>query len=107
MREATPRKRIKYDDRGKSGAAPTPRLTVREEEVLQWMAQGKRDAEIARIMNASPRTTEKHVASVLAKFSAETRGAAVSVYYERIIAELKNQIAQLGAELRRARKQRR
>ncbi len=52
-------------------------LTARECEVVGWIAQGKRDAEIAAILGCAPKTVGKHVEHLLAKLGAETRlGAA-------------------------------
>lgn len=51
-------------------------LTPRECEVVFWMAQGKRDAEIATIIGCAPKTVSKHAERVLAKFEAQTRLAA-------------------------------
>lgn len=53
-------------------------LTRRECEVLQWMAEGKRDREIAVILGISPRTVQDHVRHILAKLRVETRTAAVA-----------------------------
>ena len=53
-------------------------LTSRECEVLHWIAQGKRDSEIAAIIACSPATVGKHIENVLRKLHAENRGAAVS-----------------------------
>lgn len=53
-------------------------LTPREAEVLHWVAEGKRDAEIAIILGTATRTVCKHVERILAKLSAETRLAAVA-----------------------------
>jgi DNA-binding CsgD family transcriptional regulator len=53
-------------------------LTVREGEVLHWVIQGKRDAEIAAMLSTSPRTIQNHVRSILQKLNVETRtGAAL------------------------------
>lgn len=52
-------------------------LTPREAEVLHWLMQGKRDAEIAEILRASPRTIQKHVQNILVKLGVETRTAAI------------------------------
>lgn len=52
------------------------RLTRREAEILDWIAQGKRNAEIAIILGISHRTVGKHVEHVLAKLEVETRTAA-------------------------------
>ncbi len=55
-----------------------PGLTLREREVLQWIAEGKRDAEIAIILGIARRTVSKHVEHILAKIGCETRTAAIA-----------------------------
>src|SRR4051794_34699690 len=54
---------------GSAHAYPVPALTPRESEVLEWIAEGKRDSEIATILAASVRTIHKHVQRILAKLS--------------------------------------
>jgi DNA-binding CsgD family transcriptional regulator len=56
---------------------PFPQLTKRQNEVLRWMVEGKRNAEIARILSISPRTVEKHVVEILAGLKAENRATAI------------------------------
>jgi DNA-binding NarL/FixJ family response regulator len=51
-------------------------LTPREEEVLHWIHEGKRNGEIAIILKLSKRTVEKHVERILRKLNAETRTSA-------------------------------
>ncbi len=51
-------------------------LTAREQEVLNWIAEGKRNHEIAHILGISSRTVGKHVEHVLAKVGVENRTAA-------------------------------
>ncbi len=41
------------------------------------MVEGKRNAEIARILHLSPRTVEKHVAEILESFHAENRATVI------------------------------
>jgi DNA-binding CsgD family transcriptional regulator len=53
-------------------------LTQRECEVLHWMAQGKRDKEIAIILGISYRTVTHHVRAILEKLHVENRTAAVA-----------------------------
>ena len=65
--------------------AMATKLTSRELEVLRWVAQGKRNREIAAIMNISPRTIQKHVQSILVKLCVETRGAAAAIWFEEMI----------------------
>jgi len=65
------------------GPEPAPRhagrqaLTPRENEVLQWLAHGKTDAEIAALLGLSPRTVHKHLEHIYVKLGVETRTAAV------------------------------
>jgi DNA-binding CsgD family transcriptional regulator len=54
-------------------------LSRREAEVLHWMAQGKRDKEIAIILGISYRTVTHHVSAILQKLRVETRTAAVAL----------------------------
>ena len=56
-------------------------LTSREREILHWVAEGKRDSEIAAILNLSVRTVEQHVRSCLGKLNVETRTAACAVIW--------------------------
>jgi DNA-binding CsgD family transcriptional regulator len=64
-------------------AAPRPRfqplkvLSGRENEVLRWMLEGKRNAEIATILHLSPRTVEKHVQAILGALHVENRATAI------------------------------
>jgi len=55
-------------------AAP---LTPREREVLDWVAAGKTNRDVAAILGASPRTVEKHLERIYEKLGVETRTAAV------------------------------
>ena len=56
-------------------------LTPREREVLHWVAEGKRDAEIAVILGNSVRTVEQHVRICLRKLGVETRVAACAAIW--------------------------
>lgn len=55
-----------------------PPLTPREREVLLWLAEGKRDAEISAIIQARERTVKQHVRAILRKLGVETRTAAAA-----------------------------
>jgi DNA-binding NarL/FixJ family response regulator len=52
-------------------------LTRREQEVLQHVAAGATNADIARALHLSHRTVEHHVSAILAKLGATTRTGAV------------------------------
>lgn len=56
---------------------PLALFSQRKNEVLQWMVEGKRNAEIAKILHLSPRTVEKHVAEILAELQVENRAGAI------------------------------
>lgn len=62
-------------------AAPSPagELTAREREVLEWLGQGKTNAEIGIILGISLHTVKRHVEKVLAKTGVENRFAAALV----------------------------
>ena len=56
------------------------RLSAREHEVLQWIAAGKTNAEIAVILGISPHTAKHHVANVIEKLGVENRRGAMRAY---------------------------
>ncbi len=53
-------------------------LTSRELEVLGLVAEGLKNAEIAKRLVVSPRTVDHHVSAILRKLDASTRGEAVA-----------------------------
>ncbi len=53
-------------------------LTAREREVLELLAEGLKDDEIAGTLYISPRTASVHVSHVLAKLGVATRGEAAA-----------------------------
>jgi DNA-binding CsgD family transcriptional regulator len=60
-----------------AGGWDTAPLTPREREVLDWVAAGKTNRDVAAILGASPRTVEKHLERIYEKLGVETRTAAV------------------------------
>jgi two-component system, NarL family, response regulator YdfI len=58
-------------------------LTAREREVLQMLAQGRGNKDIAARLNISEHTVKFHVASILGKLGAGTRTEAVSLALRR------------------------
>ena len=55
-------------------------LTRREREVLSWVARGKTNAEVARLLWLAPSTVRKHLENVYAKLGVSTRTAAVASF---------------------------
>jgi LuxR family quorum sensing-dependent transcriptional regulator len=54
------------------------RLTRREQEALQWAAEGKNEGEIGEIMNISEHGVDKHMRSVRQKLGTRSRTHAVA-----------------------------
>ncbi len=55
------------------------KLTLREAEVLYWVAKGKTNRDIGDILGASPATVKKHLERVYVKLGVETRTAAAGI----------------------------
>jgi DNA-binding CsgD family transcriptional regulator len=53
-------------------------LTRRENEILEWVARGKTNPEIAVILGIAPTTVRRHLENVYAKLGVHTRTAAVT-----------------------------
>jgi DNA-binding CsgD family transcriptional regulator len=63
---------------GADGPAAGAALTEREHEVLEWVAAGKTNRDIAAILGARPRPIEKHLERIYEKLGVETRTAAAA-----------------------------
>lgn len=70
---------------------PFPQLTTREKEILELLAQGSGNQQLARRLFISPKTVRNHVANILAKLGVPDRAQAIVVARE----------AGLGREARR------
>ena len=53
-------------------------LTLRESDVLLWVANGKTNREIAQILDMSPRTVNKHLEQIFRKLGVENRTSAAA-----------------------------
>lgn len=56
-------------------------LTRREEEIIQWVAKGYRNREIAEILFLSAETVRTHIRNIYAKLQANSRMEAVNKYF--------------------------
>lgn len=54
-----------------------PQLTAREREILELIAQGRRNPEIARRLVLSPKTVRNHVSNIFAKLQVIDRAQAI------------------------------
>ena len=64
--------------RGRTGPKDAGLLTRREQEVLQLVAEGLTNADIAARLHLSTKTVGHHVSSVLAKLGVKSRGEAAA-----------------------------
>jgi LuxR family quorum sensing-dependent transcriptional regulator len=64
--------------RGGESEETETRLTRREQEALQWAAEGKNEGEIGEIMNISEHGVDKHMRSVRQKLGTRSRTHAVA-----------------------------
>jgi len=62
----------------------TFRLTMKEAEVLYWVAKGKTNRDIGDILGSSPATVKKHLEHVFEKLGVETRNAAASLAISKV-----------------------
>lgn len=54
-----------------------PELTPREHEVLELVAQGRNNPEIARLLDVSPKTVRNHVSNLFTKLQVADRAQAI------------------------------
>jgi two-component system response regulator NreC len=70
-----------------AGAAAPDSLTHRERQILRMIAEGEKTKAIANFLSISPRTVEKHRASLMAKLDVRTSAGLVAFAVEKGIAE--------------------
>jgi len=70
---------LREGDKGQNRPSPQrdPGLSPREREVLGWLAQGKSNWEIARILGVRERTVKYHIGNIKEKLGVSTRIQAV------------------------------
>lgn len=71
-------KRVGRDSKGACSASPES-LSLREQEVLRWLCQGKTNWEIGQILGISALTVKNHVRSILKKLNVGNRTQAVAL----------------------------
>ena len=64
-------------DRGRPATDPFPELTDREDEVLELIARGRSNTEIARRLEISDKTVRNHVANIFNKLHVADRSQAI------------------------------
>lgn len=74
---ALARRLIGYFASGRGSALPFAGLTEREREVLELVAQGCSNADIARQLFLSPKTVRNHVSNVFSKLQVTDRAQAI------------------------------
>ena len=62
-----------YRDTGSASGKPTHRLTTRQREVLQLVAEGRSAKEVAAELKISIRTAEAHKAKIMGKLNLKSR----------------------------------
>jgi DNA-binding NarL/FixJ family response regulator len=65
------------EGRPAAAGVPFPELTGRERDVLELVAQGVGNAQIARRLFISPKTVRNHVTSIFRKLDVDTRARAI------------------------------
>ena len=67
---------------GRATPNPFPQLTRRELEILELLAQGRGNQDVARRLHLSPKTVRNHVANILAKLEVPDRAQAIAIARE-------------------------
>ena len=62
---------------GRSASQAIAALTPRQRELLEWLAQGRDNAQIAALMNLSEKTVRNQVSAILARLELESRVQAI------------------------------
>lgn len=69
--------RVRHADRRAGADAQALAMTPREQEIMQWIARGKSDAQIAALLNRSLHTVRNQVRKILGKLGTTSRISAV------------------------------
>ena len=77
-----------------------PRLSVREQEALELIADGKTNGVIATVMGNSKRTVENFIAKVMEKLDVADRNEAMALYHQAVVNKLVQEKAERDARIR-------
>lgn len=72
-----------FDSGGQSTQTPSCGLTLRERDVMVFVAQGATNAEVARELSIAAVTVRKHLENIFGKLAVGTRTAAVAALRDR------------------------
>ena len=75
---------VRYDD--ESSYAPAEPLTVREEEILAFVADDQSNSDIAKREKIAESTVEKHIENIYRKLPVTNRASAAIWYWKRRLA---------------------
>ena len=78
-------KSVKYDD--ESSYKPLEPLTVREEEILSFVADDQTNDDIAEREKIAPSTVEKHIENIFKKLPVKSRASAAIWFWKRRLEE--------------------
>jgi DNA-binding NarL/FixJ family response regulator len=66
-----------------NGAGSRPKLTPRETEILELLADGHSQRDMAQLLSISPKTVGLHIEHILGKLDVHSRTQAVAAAYQR------------------------
>jgi DNA-binding NarL/FixJ family response regulator len=78
----------------------SPRLSVREQETLELIADGKTNGVIATVMGNSKRTVEDFITKIMEKLKVADRNEAMALYHQAVVTKLVQEKAERDARIR-------
>jgi len=69
-------------------------VTPREWDILEWVARGKTNKEVGKILSISSRTASKHLENIYTKFGVNSRTEAVVHFLQLIQAQLRVRVSE-------------
>jgi DNA-binding NarL/FixJ family response regulator len=99
---AAPPRKVRYDPDEHSPLEKP--LTVREEQMLELVADGKSNSEISEAENIALKTVAKHIENIYPKIGVNDRAGAAIWFLKKKIRQMERQIAQLRRQLAQRRR---